>query len=60
MKWAGTMARPVGWLFLLAGDAERDAAIERDAFELDVEALAVGVCPGGTDAGPEAFLSVAC
>ena len=55
------MTRPaIGWrlLLLLGEDAERDAAIERDALQLDVEPVAVGVCPGGTDAGPEPFFAV--
>ena len=57
---ASFLARPVmdqGLVFLLGGDAEGDAAIERDAFELDVEAIAVLVLPGGTDTGPVAFVA---
>ena len=43
-----------GWLVLfLGGHAERDAAVERHDFELDVEALAILVRPGAADAGPE-------
>ena len=60
VKRAGTVARPVLRLFSdFAGDSKRDATVEWDAFELDVEALAVGVCPNRTDASPEAFLAVA-
>jgi hypothetical protein len=53
------VARPVLRLFSgFAGDSKSDATVEGDAFELDVEALAVGVWPNRTDASPEAFLSV--
>ena len=59
---ASFLARPVmdlGLVFLLGGDAKGDAAIERDAFELDVEATTVLVLPGGPDAGPVALISLA-
>ena len=46
---------------LLGRDAKADASVQRHGFNLDIEALAVGVLPGAADAGPDgiAILSVA-
>src|SRR5580698_7275906 len=52
-------ARWVELLLFLRSDAEGDAAIERHAVELDVEALAVLVLPGRPNTGPEAFAAFA-
>ncbi len=35
---------------LFGSGAESDASIQRDGFKLNVEAVAVGVCPGADDA----------
>ena len=55
---AGRVARPVGFLGFLGGDAEGDASIEGYALQLHVEALAVGVGPDAADACPEALAAV--
>ena len=46
-------------LVVLRGGSQDDLAVERDAVELEVEALAVGMRPGRADAGPEALASFA-
>src|SRR5579863_5784224 len=46
-------------VFLLRDDAERDAAVERQDFNLDVESFAVGVRPVTADAGPESLAALA-
>ena len=57
---AGREARPVDGLFRFFGwDAERDAAIEGDKFDLDIEAVAVLVRPSCTDASPDGFAAFA-
>lgn len=57
---AGNEPAPVvGLVFLAAGDAEGDAAIERNALQLDVEPAAVRVLPGGTDSGPDPLVPFA-
>ena len=54
------MPAPVGELFLLlCGRPQRDAAVERYAFELDVESVPVLVRPGAANSGPERFLAFA-
>ena len=46
-------------LFRLFGrKTEGDAAVERDSFNLDVEAIAVFMRPGAADAGPESFAAI--
>jgi len=41
------------WLFgFIGSDAESDASVQRDGFKLDVEPVAVGVCPRAADANP--------
>jgi hypothetical protein len=58
---AGIVACPAGCgLCLVFGcDADADPAVQRDAFELDVEALAIGVRPYAADAGPDALGTLA-
>ena len=46
------MARPVDLLDLFGRNPERDAPIERDGINLDVESFAIGVLPCTSDLGP--------
>jgi len=56
----GAGFRPPGeWLFgFFRSDAERDASVQRDGFDLDVEAVAVGICPCRADACPVALVGI--
>jgi len=52
-KGAGCEGRPGCRLFRFFGrDAESDASVQRDGFKLDVETVAVGMCPCAADANP--------
>jgi len=57
---AGREARPVDGLFRLFGrNAECDASIEGNKFDLNIEALAVLVRPRCTDASPDGIAALA-
>ncbi len=46
------------WLFGFRCDPQADGAVEWYAIELDVEAIAILVRPGGSDPCPVSFLAV--
>src|SRR5581483_9127201 len=55
-RWRAELFAPPGWLlFVFRVEAENDFSVERHHVALDVEALAVLVRPGRTDAGEETF-----
>jgi len=45
-------------LRFLGLDAEADTPVERHGFNLDIEALAVGVLPGTSDSSPDGFTAL--
>lgn len=49
--------RPVVLFLLLRSDAERDPAVQRHHFKLDIEAFAIAVRPCAADSRPESFLA---
>ncbi len=54
MRRKGRAVKPAhaGYFALFGSDTERNASVQRNGIKLDVEAVAVGVCPRAADANP--------
>src|ERR1700722_3010659 len=55
----GFRGPPGEWLFrFFRSDAERDASVQWQGFDLDIEAVTVGMCPCRADARPVALVGI--